>query len=302
MKKDFNSREIILATGEKLRITNGNLATEVTEGFQPATLATLGTEKALAIHMRNAVDQNWCEHVTERFMRHPATKSENVSPPLYSLGSHLYSCRSGDELSGYFQIVDGMNAAIKSVLPEGHDPIVAFLQEACKLNNAEFEFLSCNGISVEHGSLRLWGSGIQDSNEGRYYFAAPHEDYVETNANHPALHQIYGLDTLYSIILCIDAAEDREPETLVWNRRMSLEEIKNPENKHAWASYGYNESIIEGIDSLLIRLKKGDVAIIPAHNVHAVIGYPGFQRCSYMAFFHLVKNTPTGFSRMVFRT
>ena len=83
---------------------------------------------------------------------------------------------------------------------------------------------------------------------------------------------------------------------------MSLEEISDPINKHSWASYGYRESLFQDADSLLIRLKKGDAAIIPAHNVHAVIGYPGFQRCTYMAFFHLIEPTPTGFSKMVFRT
>ena len=295
-------QKIVLATGESLQITNNNFAAEVTEGFQPAILAKLVAGETLAIHMKNAVDPEWCQQVTERFIQHPATKTENVTPPIYSLGSHLYSCATGDEVSGYFLGVERMNGAIKSVLPEGHDPIVAFLQEACELNNAKFEYLSCNGISVRHGSLRIWGKGTQASNDKQYYFAAPHEDYEETNAKHPALHQIYGLNNLYSIILCIDAVVDREPETLVWNRRMTLEEIRNPDNKHAWSSYGYKESLIEGIDAVSIRLKKGDAAIIPAHNVHAVIGHPGFHRCSYMAFFHLVKTSPAGFSKMVFRT
>lgn len=302
MKKEYTVQDIVLATGESLQVTDTNFAAAVMDGFQPAMLAPLITGETPAIHIKNAVDQQWCRQVTERFIQHPATKSENVTPPIYSLGSHLYSCPAGDEFSGYFRDVEQMNAAIASVLPEGYDPIVDFLQKACQLNGVHFEYLSCNGASVRHGSLRLWGEGAEVSNDKLCYFAAPHEDYEETNAKHPALRQIYGSNNLYSIILCIDAVKDREPETLVWNRRMTLEEIRNPENKHAWSSYGYNESIIKGIDAISIRLKKGDAAIIPAHNIHAVIGYPGFRRCSYMAFFHLTQPTPTGFSKLVFRT
>lgn len=302
VEDSHTTQKVLLATGESLQITNANFAAVVMEGFQPTMLATLISGETPALHMKNAVDREWCQQVAEQFVKHPATKREEVTPPIYSLGSHLYSCPQGNEFPCYFRDIEQMNAAIESVLPEGHDPIVAFLQQACELNNAQFEYLSCDGHSVRHGSLRLWGEGSQFSNDKPCYFAAPHEDYVETNANHPALHQICDVNNLYSIILCIDAVDDREPETLVWNRRMTLEEIRDPSNKHGWSSYGYKESIIEGIDAMSIRLKKGDAAIIPAHNVHAVIGYPGFRRCTYMAFFHIIKTPATNFAKMVFRT
>ena len=93
------------------------------------------------------------------------------------------------------------------------------------MHNAQFEYLSHEGVSVRHGALRLWGGGSQTADsmqvDEQCYFAMPHEDYEETNANNPLLHQIHDSNNVYSIIWCIDAIEDREPETIVWNRRIS---------------------------------------------------------------------------------
>lgn len=300
-REAHSAQEILLAAGESLQIANSAFAATVTEGFQPSMLAGIANGKIPALHMQNAVDPAWCDQVAEQFKQHPATQKEGVTPPIYSLGTHLYSCPKGEEAACYFQGLEQRNEAIASVLPGGYDPIVSFLQDACRLNDIQFEYLSHNGVSVRHGALRMWGEGSQTSTDSRCYFAVPHEDYEETNAEHP-LPQIHDANNVYSIILCIDAVPDREPETIVWDRRMTLEEIRTPHNKHAWASYGYNESLVEGVDSILFRLKKGDAAIIPAHNIHAVIGYPGFRRCTYMAFFHFIKTTPAGFSKMVFRT
>lgn len=300
--KDPMVDEVVLTTGESLKVTNGAFSPEVADGFQPTMLAGLADEKIAALHMRNAVDLKWCDRVSDRFAQHPETKKEGVSPPIYSLGSHLYSAAEGETFSGYFKNIEQRNLAISSVLPEGHDPIVSFLKEACKVNNAEFEYLSFNDESVRHGSLRLWGGGSRPAEDGRCYFAVPHEDYEETNADHALLEQIHDSDNVYSIILCIDAVDDKEPETIVWDKHLTLEEIRDPNNKHPWASYGYSESILEGVESMLFRLKKGDAAIIPSHNVHAVVGFPGFRRCTYMAFFHLIKTESGGFSKMIFRT
>lgn len=295
-------QEVLLATGESLKVTNGDFTETVAEGLQPAMLAALSDSKIPALHMKNAVSLEWCDQVSDRFVQHPDTKREGVSPPIYSLGSHLYSAPKSETFSGYFQEIEKRNLAISSVLPGGHDPIVSFLKSACAVNNAEFEYLSYSGESVRHGSLRLWGEGSQSSEDGRCYFAVPHEDYEETNDDHALLDQIYNSNNVYSIILCIDAVEDREPETIVWDRRLTLEEIRHSGNKHPWASYGYSEAMLEGAEAMLFRLKKGDVAIIPAHNVHAVVGFPGFRRCTYMAFFHFIKTESGGFSKMIFRT
>ncbi len=294
---------IFLTTGESLQVTNDAFAATVTAGLKPSKVSGLANNKVAALHMKNAIDPAWCDQVSERFSQHPETQREGVSPPIYSLGSHLYSCPSGALKSKYFCDAEKRNAAISAVLPGGYDPIVSFLQEACALNNAQFEYLSLNDASVRHGSIRLWGGGSHaTSRGGRCYFAVPHEDYEETNADHAILEQIHDSNNVYSIIVCIDAVQGKEPETIVWDKRMSLEEIRDPDNRHPWASYGYNESLLKGIDAMSFCLQKGDMAIIPAHKVHAVIGFPGFRRCTYMAFFHLVKDSTTGFSKIIFRT
>lgn len=294
-------QDIVLVTGESLKISGDTFVACVTEGLLPASLSAVTSGKAPALHIKNAMSQEWCNQVAKRFEEHAATKKEGVTPPIYSLGTHLYSCPKGESGSSYFRDIEQSNAAIEDVLPNGDDPIVSFLRKACELSDAKFEYLSLNGHSVRHGTLRMWGKDSGSSSVGRCYFAVPHEDYEETNDKHP-LPQIYESNNVYSIVLCIDAVNDKEPETIVWNRRMTLQEIRDPINQHPWASYGFRESLLEGVDSMLLRLKKGDAAVIPAHNVHAVIGCPGYHRCTYMAFFHLIDSKPGGFSKMIFRT
>jgi len=296
------TQEVLLATGESFQITNSAFSPTVTDGFQPTLLSALADEKIAALHMKNAIGLDWCDQVADQFACHPATTKEGVSPPIHSLGSHLYSCAKGELFSCYFQDIEQRNSAISSVLPDGHDPIVSFLQEACEVNNAQFEYLSFEDAIVRHGAFRRWGEGSQSIENGRCYFAVPHEDYQETNADHSLLGQIHDTNNVYSVILCIDAVDNKEPETIVWDRRLTLEEVRDPNNNHPWASYGYKESLLKDSDAMLFRLKKGDAAIIPAHNLHAVIGFPGFRRCTYMAFIHFVKKESDGFSKMIFRT
>ena len=93
---------------------------------------------------------------------------------------------------------------MKGILPITEDPILNFLVESCDRWGIEFEKLGIQNKIVEQGTLRLWGRGT-DHESDNVYFALPHEDYEETNANHPLLHQIQGTDNIYSIILCLDA-------------------------------------------------------------------------------------------------
>lgn len=292
---------VVLATGETLRVSNGSFAATTTDGLQPAMLAALADGSVPALRMTDAVDPAWCDYVSERFAQHPATTREGVTPPIYSLGSHLYSWPKG-QTAAYFRDIEACNAAIASVLPDGHDPITAFLRDACAMSQATLEYLASDGASVRHGALRRWGDGSRASQAGPCYFAVPHEDYAETHADHGHLEQIRNADNVFSIILCIDAVADQEPETILWDRRLTLEEIRDPGNRHPWASYGYNEALLEGVAALSLRLKKGDAAIIPAHNLHCVVGFPGFRRCSYMAFFHFIGRRPGGFDKLIFRT
>jgi hypothetical protein len=296
-----STRQVCLSSGEILQISESAYSATTINGLQPEMLSAVTSGMVPALHIKNAVSTQWCDLVTNRFTRHPETRKEDVVPSIYSLGTHLYSCPRGESLTYYFQKVEQSNAAIEEILPHGRDPMVTFLKEACDLNGAGFEYLTADELSIRHGSLRMWGKGSGSKEDGRCYFAVPHEDYEETNDNH-RLPQIYQSNNVYSIVLCIDAVHDREPETIVWNRRMTLEETRDPRNRHSWASYGYRESLLQDVDSMLIRLSRGDAAIIPAHNVHAVVGYPGFQRCTYMAFFHLIKPTQNGFQKLIFRT
>ena len=90
------AQERLLASGESLQITNDVFIPAVTEGLQPAMLQLLADGEVPALHMKKAVDHRWCDHVAEKFAHHPATQKEGVSPPIFSLGSHLYSCPAGE--------------------------------------------------------------------------------------------------------------------------------------------------------------------------------------------------------------
>jgi hypothetical protein len=150
-------REIHLSTGETLKIGAHAYNATVVEGLQPAMLAEVASGAVPALHIKNAVSLQWCDLVSDRFARHPATKKEDVLPPIYSLGNHLYSCPMGESFSYYFQKIEQNNAAIAEILPNGSDPIVSFLKDACELGGSTFEYLSANGLSIRHGSLRMWG-------------------------------------------------------------------------------------------------------------------------------------------------
>jgi len=251
--------------------------------------------------IKDAVDDTWCDELNNAFIKHPSTKKEGVEPPIYSLGSHLYACGSGTTVPCYFDTLEESNKAISEILPKGFDPLISSLKEACDFMACDFEFLKHEGKEVRHGNLRLWGAGTSASPE-LSYFALPHEDYEETNSNHPMLEQIHGLGNIYSIILCTDAIEGYEPETILWNGRLSLEQVLDPENRHDKGSYGFSETVLENFEATSIRLRKGDMGIIPAHNIHAVVGYPGFARSTYMAFFQVEFDEFGKPSRMVFRT
>ncbi|OUD12283.1 hypothetical protein [Thioflexithrix psekupsensis] len=203
-RKEYPPRTVVLPTGQALALNHDpHFKAVVTEGLRPELVADLARGRIVALHAKNAFDPDWCDLVAERFTQHPATKKEGVIPPIYSLGSHLYSYPKEAGAAAYFSNIEHTNQAISDVLPNGHDPIVSFLQAACEWHDAEFEYLSLNGTSVRHGSFRLWGEGTPLSEEdAQCYFAAPHEDYAETNANNSSLPQIYQSNNVYIPKLC----------------------------------------------------------------------------------------------------
>jgi hypothetical protein len=95
-------RDISLSTGEILQIGALDYGATVVEGLQPAMLAAVASGKIPVLHIRNAVSLQWCDLVLDRFTHHTATKKEDVVPPIYSLGTHLYSCPKGESFSFYF--------------------------------------------------------------------------------------------------------------------------------------------------------------------------------------------------------
>ena len=278
---------------------------EVVCGLAPHLLGRLNSGATPALHMVDAIDKKWCDQVNTAFSNHADVKQEGVNPVILSLGQHLYACGSGTTIECYFDKLEASNKAMREILPDGVDPLVDFLKNGCNLSNAEYEALCYNGIAVEHGTLRLWGQGdgkVDKCQPKKKYFALPHEDYEETNASHPMLSQIQGTNNIFSIILCIDAVPGREPTTILWDKRMTLDDIRDPQYRNQLGTYGFDEKILHASAVTAIQLKKGDMAVIPAHAVHAVVGYEGMKRSTYMAFFHFVKSKDGTIKKIIFRT
>jgi hypothetical protein len=267
-----------------------------------------------ALHFKGVVSTQWCDEVTERFKNHRDVHREGVEPPIFTVGKHLYACGEGATIECYFKDLPKFNKIMDELLPKQEDPLIDFLARMAKENGMDFELLKADGCCVEHGTLRLWGNastnskntsqihGCRHAGGDLVWFALPHEDLKETNASHPMLTQIQGTDNIYGVILCLQAVQGREPRTILWNKELSLEQIKDPLNKSTHGSYGFSEQLLQDAEVTAIKLEPGDIGIIPAHKVHAVVGHKDATRCSLSGFVHFIKDADGKPIKIVFRT
>jgi hypothetical protein len=263
--------------------------------------------RVAGLQFKEAISKEWCDQVTDSFIKNPHVHKENVSPAIYTIGKHLYACGSGEAVECYFKDLDKTNETMKSVLPDNRDLMIEFVRELAETNDLEFEFLEHAGHRVEHGTLRLWGGsdrieGLDSGQSLLRYFALPHEDLKETRADHPMLSQIQKSDNIYAIILCLQAVEGKEPRTIIWDKELTLQEIRNKDNKSADGSYGFSTALLEDSPVSAIRLTPGDIGILPAHKVHSVVGHAGATRCTLSGFMHFIKDDSGNAVKIVFRT
>lgn len=239
-------------------------------------------------------------------MSHPDVNREKVSPPIFTLGKHLYACGSGEAVECYFSELGQTNKIMEGIFPAGRDLMMSFVERIALENGLELEFLSYAGGQVEHGTLRLWGSSSEkDENiiqPDLKYFALPHEDLKETNSSHPMLSQIRDCDNIHAIILCLQAVDGREPRTVLWNKELTLDQIRDQDNKSEEGSYGYSTKVLRDSAVAAIRLTPGDIGILPAHKIHSVVGYDGASRCTLSGFMHFIKDDDGRPVKIVFRT
>ncbi len=299
-----------LPGGKVIGKFNPDFRVEVIRDQSFDTVHKLASGRVAGLQFKGVASQEWCDEVTRRFVDHPETHRESVVPLIYTLGKHLYACGSGTAIQCYFDGLDDTNRVMKSILPNKQDLLIEFLRTMAKENGMEFEFLEANGKRVEHGTLRLWGRKDDPKSESvasaehspLRYFANPHEDLKETNSDHPMLHQIQDCDNIYGVILCIQAHPGQEPRTILWDRELTLAEMRDPQNKFKSGSYGFATELLEDSSVCAIRLQPGDLGIIPAHKVHAVVGHDKAERCTLSGFIHFVKDDTGRPTKIVYRT
>jgi|GEM_PF-1927953 len=301
----------LLPGGEIVGKLDPDFNVEIIQDRSFDSIHKLAAGRVAGLQFKNVASIDWCQEVATRFIEHPETHRESVIPAIFTLGKHLYACGSGETIQCYFNEMEDTNRVMKTIFPNQEDLLISFLKELATSNGLGFEFLEAEGKSVQHGTLRLWGrkesadkqsDATSESENSLRFFANPHEDLKETNSDHPMLQQIQGCDNIYGVILCISAVPGHEPRTVLWDKELNLSEIRDPKNKISGGSYGFTTALLEDSKVCAIKLLPGDLGIIPAHKVHAVVGYDNAERCTLSGFIHFIKDSDGRPTKIVYRT
>lgn len=245
--------------------------------------------KSESLQVKGYIDAEARSHIVDKFIVHPDIEIEEIdpSPPIYSVGKHLYSADPQNLDQDYFAGVGVSNRVLSEIL-DGADYLGNAIKKVADQLGLELEhFNDGKGNHVRFGSLRLWGgAGTVDVGDDKF-LALPHEDLIDISSRFTDL-EIADADNVYAMILCL-SAEENAPRTVIWDKVPSQEENEN--DKH---DYVFGPEMIAGADSYSIQLQPGDLGIFPAHKLHAVIG--SGERCTLSCFFHIHNG------KVIFRT
>jgi hypothetical protein len=222
------------------------------------------------------------KRIVESFKSHPDIIKEDVypNPPIYSIGSHLYSARPGYVDEDYFGNMAKENKVLSEIL-KGRDYLAEAISKVADSMGLEFEYFNDGqGNCLKYGALRMWGWGGVEEHNGEKFVAMPHEDLIDIANRFPDL-EVSKPDNVYAAILCLKTG-DNPSKTVIWDKTPTKEDDLNPDKKK---EYWFTYDMIEGVDSYAMQLHAGDFGIFPAHKIHAVIG--GDERCTLGCFFHI---------------
>ncbi len=244
-----------------------------------------------SIHLKDYISKEERENIVRAFVEHPMVEKEIVdpNPPIYSIGSHLYSSRPGMVEEDYFSGLKKSNEVLSEIL-RGNNYIEDFLKNVAARLGLQYErFSDKKGNEVKYGSLRMWGwGGTVDEGENKFV-ALPHEDLLDISNRFPEL-DIAKADNVYAAILCLSSGEDPS-RTIIWDKVPTREDDLDPEKKK---DYVFTPDMIDGVSSYSLQLCPGDLGVFPAHKIHAVAG--AGERCTLSCFFHIHEG------KLIFRT
>ena len=249
----------------------------------------LGESESMQI--KNYISEIDRSDIVRGFVGHPNVVKEVVdpNPPIYSIGSHLYSSRPGCVEEDYFAGLNSANQTLAEVL-KGQNYIEDALRHiAARLGLKYQRFGDGKGNEVQFGSLRMWGWGGTVDDGVNKFVALPHEDLWDISNRFPEL-EVANADNVYAAILCLSTGEDPS-RTIIWDKVPTREDDLDPSKKH---DYVFTPDMIKGVDSYSIQLHAGDLGIFPAHKIHAVAG--SGERCTLSCFFHIHDG------KLIFRT
>lgn len=244
-----------------------------------------------SLQLKNVINEEERSDIVRAFVKHDDVEKEIVdpNPPIYSIGSHLYSARPGMVEEDYFAGLKKSNRVLSEIL-RGNDYLGKYMKQIANRLGLEFvRFGDGKGNNVEYGSLRMWGwGGTVDKGKDKFV-ALPHEDLLDISNRFPEL-EISKVNNVYAAILCLSTG-DEPSRTVVWDKVPTLEDDLDPSKKK---DYVFTPDMIEGVDSYGIQLHAGDLGIFPAHKIHAVVG--DGERCTLSCFFHIHDG------KLIFRT
>lgn len=235
-----------------------------------------------SLQVKNFIDEGESSAIVESFRAHPDIIKEDVypNPPIYSIGSHLYSSRPGYVQEDYFDKMEDENRVLGEIL-KGKDYLAGAISKVAESLGLEFEYFNDgNGKHLKYGALRMWGWGGVEEHNGDKFVAMPHEDLIDISNRFPEL-EVSKPDNVYAAILCLKTGENPS-KTVVWDKIPTKADDLDPDKKK---EYWFTYDMIEGVDSYAMQLHAGDFGIFPAHKIHAVIG--GDERCTLGCFFHV---------------
>jgi hypothetical protein len=255
----------------------------ITDKLDDESIARVFMKKlSESLQIKEYISKEERDRIVQAFREHPEIIKEDVypNPPIYSIGSHLYSARPGCVEEDYFGNMAKENKVLGEIL-QGRDYLAEVISKVASTMGLEFEYFNDGkGNSLNYGALRMWGWGGVEEHNGDQFVAMPHEDLIDIANRFPEL-EVSKPDNVYAAILCLKTGANPS-KTVVWDKIPTKEDDLDPDKKK---EYWFTYDMIEGVDSYAMQLHAGDFGIFPAHKIHAVIG--GDERCTLGCFFHI---------------
>lgn len=210
---------------------------------------------------RNVIDKAVCKDILERFWKHPEKQTRGKEAPGFYMGGFTW-CKTTAE---YLDQCEALTPGLDEVLNIPEDPIARFFDGlATKLDErgAMIRRATKDGRMASPALMRSWhGSGK--------FALAPHDDDSQCSDPRMADYErnlVVG-NAVGALNMCLEN-DPKDGKLHIWNimpdskskRALDLEITGSP----------YPMESLEGIESIQLEIRTGDVYVFDGTLVHAV--------------------------------